>query len=328
MTIVSRPLRPLLLALLAGPSLLSLGCRAQAPATGARLSPELARRVEVLIRSRSSVPANYRIEVGPRTHSDLPGFSDISVSFVADGKASKPVHFLLSDDGKTLAQFSKFDISQDPKHLVSAAGGPGRGGPPNAPVVIVGFDDLECPFCAKMHATLFPAIQQRYGDQVHIVYKDFPMNVHPWAMRAAVDANCLAAESPTAYWQMVDQVHLQAADLGGADKSLSKANDALDAIARERGKDAKVDPARLNSCLQKQDSAAVRASVQEAEKLGLEATPALFINGEKLEGAYPVADVYRMIDEALVAQGRTPPPPPAAPATAEAESSRRGLPLP
>ena len=50
------------------------------------------------------------------------------------------------------------------------------------------------PFCAKMHAELFPAITERYENQVRIVYRDFPLTeIHPWAMRAAIDANCLGA---------------------------------------------------------------------------------------------------------------------------------------
>ena len=301
----------------------SLGCRAQVPASGTVVSPELARRVEVLIRLRSTVPPNFTIEVGPRTRSELPGYSDISVVFMADGKGSKPVHFLLSDDGKILAQFTKYDISADPKQLVNAAGRPARGGPVSAPVVIVGFDDLECPFCAKMHAELFPAILDRYKDQVRVVYKDNPLDIHPWAMRGAIDANCLAVENPTAYWSMVDYVHQHADELGGADKSLSKANDALDTIARDKGKLAKVDETKLNACLAKQDPSIVRASMKEADALGVDSAPALFINGEKFEGAYPVADVYRMIDAALLAQGKVPPAAPAltAPATSPGKPS-------
>ena len=72
--------------------------------------------------------------------------------------SSHPLPFLLSTDGKTLAQFNKFDLSADPRSLVSDAGRPPRGGPPNAPVLIVGFDDLECPVCAEMNAMLFPAV--------------------------------------------------------------------------------------------------------------------------------------------------------------------------
>ena len=230
------------------------------------------------------------------------------------------MNFLVSDDGKTLAQFSKYDISQDPKVAISDAGRPGRGGPAAAPITIVGFDDLECPFCAKLHAQMFPALLARYGDQVHFVYKDYPLPMHPWAKRAAIDANCLGTQSVTGYWNAVDHIHEHAGELGGAEKSLAVANNALDTIVRDEGTKQKVDAAKLNACLAKQDDSAVQASIKEGDALGLSATPVLFINGEKFEGAYPVADLYRMIDEALIAQGKTPPPMPAAAASTGAET--------
>ena len=80
--------------------------------------------------------------------------------------------FLISRDGKTLAQMNTFDMSKDPRTLVSDAGRPARGGSEKAPVDIVIFDDLECPFCARMHAQIFPAVLNRYGDKVRIAYKD------------------------------------------------------------------------------------------------------------------------------------------------------------
>jgi protein-disulfide isomerase len=292
-------------------TLAALGCRAQAPAEGGKLSPELTRRVEVLIRSRSSIPPDYRIEVGPRTKSDIPGFDAISVTFVSDEHTSKPVTFLLSEDGKTLAQFSKFDISQDPKQLISDAGRPSRGGPSSAPVLIVGFDDLECPFCARMHAQLFPALTDRYKEQVRFVYKNFPLDqIHPWAMRAAVDVNCLAAQSDKGYWNLVDYIHAHAAEIGGADRSVAKASETLDSLTRAEGKRQKVDEAALDACIAKQDETAVRASMKLREELGVDSTPALFINGERVVGAIPMKYVYRAIDNALIAAGQTPPPPP------------------
>jgi protein-disulfide isomerase len=295
--------------------LAALGCHAQSPAQGpGKLSPELTRRVEVLIRARTKVPPNYDIQIGPRTKSDVPGFDEIVVIFTAEGQASKPITFLLSNDGKTLAQFSKYDISQDPKELVSAANRPARGGPAGAPVVIVGFDDLECPYCAKMHAALFPALTARYKDQVRIVYRDFPLDQHPWAMRAAINANCLGAQSPTGYWNLVDYIHAHAGELGGEAKSLAKANDTLDRLTREEGKRQNVNAASLDACIAKQDDTAIKASIKTAEDLGVDSTPALFINGEKLEGAVPLEYVYKMIDNALTASGQTPPPPPPPPA--------------
>lgn len=310
MPTVLKPFRVILFAF----TLTALGCHAQTPVEASgKLSPELARRVEVLIRSKSSVPPDFDMQIGPRTKSDVPGFDQISVTFTADGKSSKPLTFLLSTDGNTLAQFNKYDISKDPKLLVSGDGRPGRGGPSNAPVLIVGFDDLECPYCAKMHEQLFPALTERYKDQVHIVYRDFPLDQHPWAMRAAIDTNCVGAQSPTGYWNLVDYIHAHAAEMGGDEKSLAKANETLDSLAREEGKRQKLNADALNACIAKQDDTAIKASTKLGESLGVDSTPALFINGEKLEGALPLEDVYRMIDNALVASGQTPPPPPPTP---------------
>ncbi len=303
-------------------TLAALGCHAQTPTEASeKLSPELTRRVEVLIRSRSSVPPDYDIQIGPRTKSEIPGFDAISVTFTSDGKTSKPAIFLLSTDGKTLAQFNKFDISKDPKLLVSADGRPARGGPATAPVLIVGFDDLECPYCATMHKQLFPALTERYRDQIHIVYRDFPLDIHPWAMRAAIDTNCVGSQSALGYWNLVDYIHAHASELGGTEKSLAKANETLDSLARDEGKRQNLNADALNACLVKQDDTAIKASMKLGESLGVDATPALFINGEKIEGALPLEFVYRMIDNALIASGQTPPPPPpAAPVQAQPQT--------
>ncbi len=305
MLTVPSPLRAALLAL----SLSTVSCRAQTPSAPA-VSPETARRVEVLIRSKSNVPPDYSIAIADRKKSEIPGYDQISVFFNgADGQSSKPATFLLSTDNKTLAQFSRFDISKNPKDLVSGAGRPSRGGPVDAPVLIVGFDDLECPYCAKMHSQLFPALTARYKDQVRIVYRDFPLDQHPWAMRAAVDTNCLGAQSPTAYWNVVDYIHAHAPDLGGADHNLAKANESLDTLSRDEAKKSNLKMSELNACIEKQDHTAIDISRKEAETLGVDSTPALFINGERLEGAIPIEYVFRMIDQALTAEGKTPPPP-------------------
>lgn len=306
--------------------LAAAGCHAQSPAAGGKLSPELARRVEILIRSKANLPANYDMVIGPRTKSEVPGFDEITVLFSNEGKTSKPMTFLLSTDGNTVAQFNKFDISKDPKTLVSADARPARGGPANAPVVIVGFDDLECPFCARMHTQLFPALMMRYKDQVRIVYRDFPLDQHPWAMRGAIDVNCLAAQSPEGYWNVVDYIHSHASEIGGTEKTLAKANENLDTLTRDEGKKQKVNEATLNACIEKQDDSAVKASMKTAGDLGVEATPALFINGERLEGALPIEYVYRMIDHALVAAGQTPPPPVPVPSLSAPPAAETGQP--
>jgi protein-disulfide isomerase len=303
------PLRSLVLALTVAFATSATGCHAQTPPqAGVKLSPDLARRIEVMIRSRSQVPPEYTIAISDPAKSDVPGFEQITVTFSAQGNTSRPLTFLLSTDGKTLAQFNKFDLSADPKAKVSAAGRPARGGPDSAPVLIVAFDDLECPFCAKMHSSMFPAILDRYKDEVRVVYLDFPLDQHPWAMRAAVDANCLAAASPAAYWSYIDYVHAHAAEFGGDQKSVAKANEQLDKLTLDQGAAQKANAADLEACVKKQDESAIKASVKEGEALGVEATPVLFINGEKIEGALPMETIYRVVDGALIAAGKTPPP--------------------
>jgi protein-disulfide isomerase len=311
-----RPLRALAL----GALLAALGCHAQSSGAhpiqvGSKLSPDMARRIELMIRSHAELPPEYVITVGDPVISDIPGYDQINVSFAVEGKPARSAIFLISDDGRTLAQFNRFDISQDPKDKVSTAGRPSRGGPPDAPVVIVGFDDLECPYCAQMNA-LLPAVLNRYKNQVRLVYRDFPLEeLHPWAKHAAVDANCLASASTAGYWNFVDYVHAHSADMPGPEKSLEKANQNLDKIALDEGTRQKVDQSALVACVLKQDDSGVKASISqgEAAPLLLDQAPVLYINGEKVEGVVPIETMYRIIDRALIAAGQTPPPAPPAP---------------
>ena len=228
-------------------------------------------------------------------------------------------------DGNTLAQINKFDLSRDPKTLVSGDNRPFRGGPVTAPVSIVAFDDLECPFCARLHAEIFPALTQRYGDKVRIVYKDFPLNeLHPWATRAAIDTNCLGAQSNDGYWSEVDYIHAHASDFGAdpkdpkAEKTQARADEQLDKLTREQGEFRKVDMPKLNACLTKQDGTAVAASRELGAKLGVDSTPTLWINGDKIDGAVSLPFLFGIIDQALRVAGVQPPPPYVAPAPAPA----------
>jgi protein-disulfide isomerase len=300
----------------------SFGCHAQTPAVGSEgsLSPELARRVEVLLRTRTKMPPDYSVTIGERSKSDIPGFDQVPVWFwSADHPKGTPVTFLVSKDGKTLGQFNTYDIAKDPKELVSGAGRPGRGGPESAPVEIVGFDDLECPYCARLHAALFPALMERYGDKVHVVYKDFPLSIHPWAMRAAVDTNCVGAQNAAGYWSLVDSIHAHAGEIGQPEKTVEKANEMLDKMTLDEAKKDGLKLEPVEACIKKQDETAIKASMKIGDELGIEATPILYINGEKFEGAYPVEAFFKMVDGALLAAGVTPPPPYVAPAPAKAE---------
>ncbi len=288
-------------------AILAVGCRAQSTAVDAQLT----RRIEILVRSQFPVPPGYTVSVGERSKSAFAGYDDVPVSFER-GKNKSTAKFLLSADSKTLVRLEKFDLSKDPAEAVSYANRPLRGNPA-AKVVVVNFDDLECPYCAKMHTELFPGLLDRYKGLVRVVYKDYPLvEIHPWAMHAAIDSNCLADQSGTAYWNYVDYLHANGAEVNGTKRDPEAAKTTLDRLAREEGQRSKLDAAKLSTCLTKQDEAPVRSSMKEGETLGVDGTPMLFINGERIGGAVPPGVIQAAVDRALLGVGIQPPPPPPA----------------
>ena len=291
-------------------ALIGSGCRAQNPPPATANDAKLDRRIELLVRSQMQVPPEYEVTVGARSKSAFPGYSTLPITFSLPTKPdAKPavVEFLISDDGATLARLQKFDLTKDPANVAQLANRPVRGSDA-AKVTIVNFDDLECPYCARMHQELFPQTAEHYKGLVKFVYKDDPLvEIHPWAMHASVDANCLADQSPAAYWSYVDYVHGHGDEISGPDRDVAKAGVALDRIAREQGAKEKVNPGTLDACLKRQDNGAVLASMKEADHLNIDGTPTLFVNGERISGAQPIEQVWKAIDRALVAEGEKPP---------------------
>ena len=300
---------------------LAAGCKAQSTASNPTDSV-LSRRIEVMVRSKFNVPPEYNVLFGPRKASDVPGYDTLPVMLTRNGKTTN-FDFLISTDNTRLARLETFDLIKDPAFNIDTANRPVRGNP-DAKVTIINFDDLECGYCARMHQTFFPSTVEHYKGLIKFVYKDFPLEeIHPWAVHAAVDANCLAAQNGEVYWTYVDYLHSHGDEVNGQDRDLKKSYEALDRIARQEGTLGKLDEPALNACIAKQDDAQVRVSSREAESLGLEGTPAMFINGERIPGALPEDKLWLVIDRALRAAG-VQPPPPAQPATSAAEQKPAG----
>jgi len=276
------------------------GCKAQKATSGAALTPQIVRRIENEIRSHYSVPQQITLSVADPEASDVPGYDKLVVTFTSNAKKTT-IDFLVSKDRKTLARLEKIDISQDVMSKIDVTNRPVRGNGA-ATVTIINFDDFQCPFCSRMHATLFPGLLKAYGDRVKFIYKDYPLSeIHPWAMHAAVDGNCLAAQSNEAYWDFADYVHGNQKAVTGKGRSDAFVN--LDEITREQGKKHQLDQEKLQACVAKQDETVVRASMTEADKLGIDSTPTLFIDGEKVSGAVPEEEMRAILDRALGSTG-------------------------
>ncbi len=272
-----------------------LGCVAQSA------PPDLAKKIERQVRSYYKVPPEIGVKVGaPSPSSDFPNFDAVTVTVGNEKK--QDLSFLLSKDHNSLTRMIKFDLSKDPyaetMGKITLEGRPTRGAKASK-VVVVNFDDFECPFCSRMHQTIFPGLFKDYGDRVTFVYKDFPLTeIHPWATHAAVDANCLAAQNADAYWDFADYIHANQQEVN-SEKTPAARLEALDKITMLQGQKHSVDVAKLQSCVKAQDESAVVLSMKEGESLGVEATPTLFINGQKIDGAVPVNQVRAALDRAL-----------------------------
>jgi len=312
-----RPIRFLAGLLLLG---LTVGCKAQS-AQPAAPDAALNQRIEVLVRNQFEMPPDVTIAIGARSSSQFTGYQTLPIT-ITHGSKSQEIDFLISNDNTKLVHLDTIDLTKDPADAISIAGRPIRGNPA-AKVTLINFDDLECPYCAMMHKELFPATLDHYKNQVRYVYKDDPLTeLHPWAMHAAVDANCLAAQSGDVYWTYVDYVHAHTSEITAPDHDRAKSFAALDRIARQEATLGKLDQTSLNACMTKQDETGVRASAKEAEGLGVEGTPAIYVNGERVNsGAVPQNELWSAIDRALRAEGEQPPATPIAKASPGAGDS-------
>jgi protein-disulfide isomerase len=276
--------------------LICLGCSAQT----APPSPDIARLVERQVRVHYSLPPDVKVVLGPLRSSEFPNYDAMTVTFEGPHKKQE-FEFLLSHDHKTLIRMTKMDLSSDPYadvlKKIDVKGRPTRGSK-DAKVTLVNYDDFECPFCSRMHETLFPGIFKEYGDRVLFIYKDYPLEeIHPWAVHAAVDANCLNAQNADAYWDYADYLHHNQHAI--TEKGRDGQNAELDKLATEQGQKHNLDVPKLQACVKAQDEKGVRASMSEGDAVGVDATPTMFINGQKLDGALPAEDIRTALDEAL-----------------------------
>ena len=272
---------------------------------------DLSSQIERQIRATYHLPPEAVVVVGPFSPSaEWPGFDAFTVT-IGNGQTKQDYPFLLAKDRKSIVRVNRIALSADPyaevMNKIDLRGRPVRGAR-QSKVIVVSYDDLQCPFCSMMHQVLFPELLKEYGDRVSFVYKDFPLSIHPWAMHAAVNANCLAAQNDDAYWSYVDTVHTLQKEING-EKTPDARLAELDRIALVQGTEHKLDAAKLQACVKTQDTTAIQASVREGDSLGVDSTPTLFINGQEMSGGVvPLPRLRAVLDRALNAGTVTPQP--------------------
>lgn len=167
---------------------------------------------------------------------------------------------------------------------VPISGAPIRGAA-NAPVTLVEFSDFHCPFCKQVLPTLAQLLA-RYPGKVRLVFRDFPIDsLHPQARRAAEAARC--AQDQGKFWEYHDLLFANAPQASPEE---------LGRFAQQVG----LDLAKFEPCLSGGlHRAAVQRDIEEGTRLGVDGTPAFFINGRPLSGAQPLEAFVRVIEEEL-----------------------------
>src|SRR5690554_6894555 len=159
-------------------------------------------------------------------------------------------------------------------------------GNPDALVTIVAFSEFECPFCARVNPTL-DSVVKKYGDDVRIIFKNYPLDFHRNAEPAARAA--LAANKQGKFWEFHDLAFAN-------QRALNEDN--YKAWAEQIG----LDMAQFEADYGSQElKDAVAADLKLATELGVRGTPNFYINGQNVRGVQPVAAFETVIDAELKA---------------------------
>jgi protein-disulfide isomerase len=143
-------------------------------------------------------------------------------------------------------------------------------GPLKAPYVLIEYGDYQCPYCGDAHEVV-KEIQDRLGDQLCFVFRNFPlMEIHPFAEHAAEAAE--SADAQGRFWEMHDllfenQTALTDEDLAG--------------YATELGLDAQrlIAEVRISA-----HASRIQKDLRSGEKNDVNGTPTFFVNGKLFEG--------------------------------------------
>ncbi|HKD45087.1 MAG TPA: thioredoxin domain-containing protein [Candidatus Angelobacter sp.] len=205
----------------------------------------------------------------------LPGVAEVLVSINKQG----PVRLFIPADGKNVIVVNDvLPFGADPfapaRGKLQAADGPSRGAA-NPQIMIVGFSDLECPHCKAAE----PVLDKLVNDfpRVRFVFQQFPLpaTLHPWAMKAALYADCAGRMDKDAFWKYVNAIF---ENQGGI--ALATAADQLTGFANTVG----LNGSKVAACAATPETEArVKKSMELGESLEINETPTVFVNGRRVK---------------------------------------------
>jgi protein-disulfide isomerase len=158
-------------------------------------------------------------------------------------------------------------------------------GQADAPVTIIEYASMTCPHCARFHEATYPELKKRLIDtgKVRFIFREFPLD--QLALAGSALARCVGKDK---YFAMVETLFQQQREW-----VIQKPLEPLLAIARQAG----MTQQSFDACLQNQEIVKGIEQVREraAQKLGVQSTPTLFINGKKFAGGMTIEDIEREV---------------------------------
>jgi protein-disulfide isomerase len=247
-------------------------------AAGAPQTP-IQKSVEAYLRNLYAFGPDVQVTVGPPKETNIPGLLETTIEVKIDSNP-QTVKFYVSKDGKYLLRGELSDLTKDPLAdnlaKLQTKDAPSLGDP-NSAITIVEFSDFECPVCRALHDGLRELLPKY--PQARLVFKDFPLEQHPWARTAAIAGQCAYQQDPKAFWKLYDLIY-DNQEVISAENAYSKLTDYASQIALNTG--------TFKSCLASPEAAAaVEASRANGLALEVSSTPTVFFNGRRTIGADP-----------------------------------------
>jgi protein-disulfide isomerase len=219
--------------------------------------------------------------------SDSKALASIVVEGVRNRRSVDEIHQALVTSPIAKMRAEQNRILGDPV-VLNTSGAPVRG-PAGAKITLVEFSDFECPYCQRAFAEI-NAIMKAYPDQVKLIFKQYPLDMHPHALMAAEAS--LAANDQGKFWPMHDQLFEHARQLSPQ-------------VIFSMAKDLGLDMTRFTRDLETgRFRKAIAADVAEGEKDGVFGTPFLFIDGKPYRGPVELAVMKPILDAELKPQAQ------------------------
>lgn len=158
-----------------------------------------------------------------------------------------------------------------------------------APVEITEYADYQCPFCQTFATLQMPTIEERLINtgRLRWRYRDFPLQMHPFARLAAHSAAC--ADEQGKYWQQHDRIYQGQSEWSAASNAASN--------FRQYAQSAGLDLGRYDACMKSGKFAGrIQADYNSGVALGVSSTPTLVVNGRLYRGRFDSDAVTKLVD--------------------------------